>query len=180
MSNTQDAVIIVEYDPQWPALYEQERAQLAQVLGGLAVGFEHMGSTAVPGLAAKPLIDIMVLVEKMAGPEVYAGPLQSLGYWSPIIYKDHIFTLKGQPRTHHIHIFEQGSYEHLRHLAFRNYLRTHHEVAQEYSALKRQLAEKYKLDRDNYTESKTGFIKALEILALQEFYPDYHKREEED
>jgi GrpB-like predicted nucleotidyltransferase (UPF0157 family) len=137
----------------------------------MIVGIEHFGSTAIPGLAAKPTIDIPVLVEQLQREEVYATPLHALGYLPqafPGAAPDHVLLRKGQPRTHHLHIVPQGSYEHRRHLAFRDYLRTHPDTAHAYAVLKIRLAQMYPADRETYSHAKTEFVRAIEALVLQE------------
>ena len=166
-----DTILIVPYDLQWPVQYAEERHRILQVLGEMIVGIEHFGSTAIPGLVAKPTIDILVLVEQLQPAEVYVKPLQSLGYMPqafPGDAPDHVLLRKGQPRTHHLHIVPQGSYEHRRHIAFRDYLRTHPDTAHAYAALKAQLAQLHPADREAYSHAKTDFVRAIEARALQE------------
>lgn len=166
-----DAVIIVPYDPQWPEQYEVERQRIVRALGDKIVGIEHFGSTAIPGLMAKPVIDILVLVEQLEPDEAYIESLQSLGYvhqtW-PGDAPDHVFLRKGLPRTHHLHIVQKGSYEHLRHIAFRDYLRTHPETARAYAELKIMLAQVHAHDRDAYTNAKTDFVRDIEAKVLRQ------------
>jgi len=164
-----DTMLVVPYDPQWPAQYEAERTKIIQVLGDMIAGIEHFGSTAIPGLAAKPTIDILVLVERLQPEAVYARRLHSLGYMPqafPGDAPDHVLLRKGSPRTHHLHIVPQGSYEHRRHLAFRDYLRTHPDTAQAYAELKIRLAQMYPSDREAYSHAKTDFVRAIEALVL--------------
>jgi GrpB-like predicted nucleotidyltransferase (UPF0157 family) len=164
-------VLVVPYDPKWPAQYEAERTKVIQALGDMIAGIAHFGSTAIPGLAAKPTIDILVLVEQLQPAEVYATPLHSLGYIPqafPGDAPDHVLLRKGNPRTHHLHIVPQGSYERRRHLAFRDYLRTHPETAHAYAEIKSRLAHRYPSDRAAYSHAKTDFVRAIEALVLQE------------
>jgi GrpB-like predicted nucleotidyltransferase (UPF0157 family) len=166
-----DTILVIPYDPQWPAQYEAERIKIIQALGNMIAGIEHFGSTAIPGLAAKPTIDILVFVEQLQPAEIYAKLLHSLGY-APQVFPgeapDHVLLQKGHQRTHHLHIVPQGSYEHQRHLAFRDYLRTHPDTAHAYAELKIRLAQRHPSDREAYSHAKTNFVRAIEALVLHE------------
>ena len=137
---------IVNYDPQWPVLYEEEKGRILGVIGRRIVAIEHIGSTAVRGLAAKPIIDIMVAVRHLIDAGECIEPLQSIGYeYVPefeVEIPERRFFRKGPPeaRTHHIHMIELTSEFWGRHLLFRDYLRTHPEAAQQYYQLKKELA----------------------------------------
>lgn len=157
-------VEIAEYDPAWPAAYERERALIATTLGDLAAAIEHVGSTAVLGLGAKPVIDIMVGLRTLAHHEPCVPSLQALGY----TYKGeldipgrHYFRkpVRG-PRTYQVHIVEVGSDFWERHILFRDYLRRHRREARAYYELKLRLAAKFRTDREGYTEAKSEFIEA--------------------
>ena len=167
MSDPVVRIVIVEYDPRWPALYEEERARIAGALGDAAASIEHIGSTAVPGLSAKPLIDLLVAVARLAPPDAYSEPLQRLGYtYFPILGNANRYTFgKGTPHTHHLHIVARGSEEYALPLAFRDYLRTHPEAAQQYDTLKRGLADRFRDDRQAYNVAKTDFIRAIVARA---------------
>ena len=160
-------VVIVCYDHRWPTRYEEERAKILKAIRDKLVIVEHIGSTAVPGLAAKPITDIMAAVRRLADAEACIGPLQRIGYQYVPEYElelpERRYFHKGLPesRTHHLHVVEITSDFWRRHLLFRDYLRTHPEVAREYEALKRRLAERYRFDRQAYTEAKTEFIQAV-------------------
>jgi len=158
---------IVEYDPCWPLFYQEEQARVAEQLAGLAESIEHIGSTSVPGLAAKPIIDILVTVAHLGPADLYSQRLGSLGYtFFPVLGNAERLTFgKGSPHTHHLHIVVQGGEAHLRPLAFRNYLRTHPEVARQYEALKRVLAARFQHDRAAYNQAKTDFIRSSEAKA---------------
>lgn len=160
------AVMIVDYDPQWPILYEEEKARILGVIGHKVVAIEHIGSTAVPGLGAKPIIDIMVAVRHLSEAEQCIEPLQSVGYEYVPEHEDFIperrYFRKGHPETHrHLHIVEPTSDFWERHLFFRDYLRAHPKVARQYYELKRQLATKSGSDRQTYTDAKTPFIESV-------------------
>lgn len=158
---------IVKYDPVWPRLYEEEAKFLRERFGPEAiVRIEHYGSTAVPGLAAKPVIDILVEITSFEAAEREIVPvLDNLGYrhdW----YKDHLAFFKGyfsdNPVKYHLHM-APGDHRLWEGLLFRDYLRTHPETAKEYEELKYRLAEEHHFDREAYTDAKTAFV--LEITA---------------
>jgi GrpB-like predicted nucleotidyltransferase (UPF0157 family) len=168
MSDPVVRVVIVEYDARWPALYDEERERVAAALCTVAKSIEHIGSTAVPGLSAKPIIDILVSVDRLGPPDLYGEPLGRLGYtFFPMLGNAdrHAFG-RGIPHTRHIHIVQHGGAEHVRPLAFRDYLRAHPEAARQYDALKRGLAGRFRNDRQAYSMAKTDFIRAVEASAL--------------
>ncbi len=163
-------VIVVDYNPAWPRRYEEERARIVAALGDLALTIEHVGSTAVPGLAAKPVIDIMIGVRELADGQACIGPLRSLGYeyrGDGGIPDRHYFR-KGAPRSHHLHLVEHESEFWERHILFRDRLREDPELAREYGALKKELAVQYRTERLAYTEAKSPFIKAALAQAREE------------
>jgi GrpB-like predicted nucleotidyltransferase (UPF0157 family)/predicted phosphodiesterase len=172
-----DVVRLVPYAAEWPVLYEQERARLQAAIGGQVLDIQHVGSTAVPGLAAKPILDIAVAVADFDEARRCIAPLEGLGYTyrgENGIPRRHYF-VKGEPRTHHLHMLERDSDEWRRHLFFRDHLRAHDEVARAYARLKQSLAERYPHDRGAYTEAKGAFIarvlgnaESAEGIGLQE------------
>ena len=152
---------IVEYDPAWPAAYRVERDRLAPLLP-TGVQLHHFGSTAVPGLAAKPVVDMIALVEDFDAP--IAALTQRGGYQYPqafnatLIHRRFLCYPTAAHRTHHLHLVDEpGELE--RRLRFRDRLRADPVVAGEYVALKRALAERYSDDREAYTEAKSEFVK---------------------
>ncbi len=158
-------VIVVEYDPSWPERYERERASIVEALGDVMEGvvhIEHVGSTAVPSLAAKPIIDIMIGVRELPVGEGCIQPLESLGYEyrGEAGIPGRYYFRKGNPRSHHLHMVQHGTEFWQRHLLFRDLLRERPAVAREYAALKKELAAQYRTDRLAYTEAKTPFIDA--------------------
>lgn len=169
-----DPVTVADYDPRWPVLFQEERARIAEALGELALAIEHVGSTAVPGLAAKPVIDIMIGVRELAAGERCVAALEDLGYeyrGDGGIPDRHYFR-RGAPRTHHIHLVAFGGDFWDRHIRFRDLLRERPDVAEQYAALKRQLAAQYRTDRLAYTEAKTPFIEgALENASRSAAHP---------
>lgn len=158
-----EAVAVVPYDPTWPTQFETERTRIAAALGDLALEIHHIGSTAIPGMDAKPIIDTMMTVRHLDDAIDCIAPLQALGY-AFIDYPqntDRRFFRKGKPRTHHLHIVEAGSQSLIDHLAFRDALRTDADLRREYQELKRALRTKYKHDRATYSESKGAFVQKV-------------------
>ena len=160
-----DEVQIEAYDPAWPALYLDEARRLGSVFrGGTLLTMEHIGSTAVPGLAAKPVIDLMGLVKSLdAARQSLIAPIEALGYayWADNPAPDRMFFVRGLPpapcRTHHLHLVERPS-ELRRHLVFRDELRRDPELLLAYAELKWRLAKEHKGDREAYTSAKKAFI----------------------
>ncbi len=155
-----DPIEIVAYDPTWPARFEQERQRLEHALGSAAVAIEHIGSTAVPGLIAKPVIDMLVgLRDYPLQPERVAAA-ERIGY----VYRGEFgipgrqYFRRGSPDAHHVHAVLHGGGHWLRHVAFRDWLREHGEDAAHYGELKLRLAAEHRDDRARYTESKAEFI----------------------
>jgi GrpB-like predicted nucleotidyltransferase (UPF0157 family) len=136
-----DTVVLVPYDEAWPSLFVEERARIERALGSWAEGIEHVGSTAVPGLAAKPILDIMVGVGSLRDAEQYIRPLEQLCYEcrGEAGVPGRLFFRKGDPRSHHLHVTEIGSEFWERHLVFRDYLRAHPGTAREYARIKQHL-----------------------------------------
>jgi GrpB-like predicted nucleotidyltransferase (UPF0157 family) len=162
------------YDPRWPIDFGIERDRIARALGPIARRIDHHGSTAVPGLDAKPIIDIQVSIERLQPMEPYAAPLAALGYVHVPSADDAVcpfFHRPGAwPHTHHVHVVEAGGEEETRTLAFRDFLRAHHEVAQEYLALKKRLAGTADAadpaSREAYAKAKTAFVEGVVRKAL--------------
>jgi len=169
MSEPVVSIEIVEYHPRWPVLYAEERACVVAQLGDMVESIEHIGSTSVPDLSAKPIIDILVTVARLGPVDPYIERLGSLGYtFFPVLGNADRYAFgQGSPHTHHIHIVEHGGEEHIRPLAFRDYLRMHPEAARQYETLKRQLAERFHGDRQAYNQAKTDFIRSITDLAIR-------------
>ena len=157
-------VELVEYDPSWPALYETERERLEPLLPG-ALEIHHIGSTAVPGLLAKPIIDIVALVRDLDAP--IAALIDTGGYQYPwafnatLAHRRFLCYPTASHRTHHLHLVDDRA-ELERRLRFRDQLRADPALADEYVALKRALAARYPEDREAYTEAKAPFIGRVE------------------
>ena len=164
-------IVIVEYDPRWPILFEQEKDAILGVIGEFVKGIEHMGSTAVPGLPAKPLIDICIGLEDIDDAMKCIEPLARLGYeyvpeYEKVLPNRRYFR-KGRPgkRTHHLHMWRINSQGWRRHILFRNILRQEPQLAHEYLALKQDLAKKYGNNRPAYSDAKSDFIESILVRA---------------
>lgn len=157
-----EPVWIVPYDPAWPARFEAEKALLEQAIGPWVTGgIHHVGSTAVLGLAAKPVIDILVGVKDLASSRACFGKLAALGYqYAPYRTDEMHWFCKPNPahRTHHLHLVPTGSRRYREELAFPDILRARPDLAQRYQALKQKLASEHHHDREAYTEAKQAFI----------------------
>lgn len=166
-------IVVVDYDPLWPLLFQKEADAISRILGDNLVLIHHIGSTSVPFLAAKPIIDIMPVVKDLSGVDAVSGEFVKLGYeyLGEFGIKGRRYLRKGgQERTHQIHIFQmEDDTNILRHLAFRDYLRSHRYVAMEYAALKKDLAARFPYDIDGYCDGKDAFVKKIENLALAEY-----------
>ncbi len=164
------AIRIVEHDPQWPQRGREELERVAEALGPIAVRLEHVGSTSVPGLGAKPIIDMQVSVTDIERQDDYVGPLERLGYLfapDPAFPDYHYFAKPhARPRTHHLHVCQQRSHQELRHVAVRDFLRAHPDEAARYEELKRELVRRHPQDRLAYVAGKDAFMVALEARAV--------------
>jgi len=162
-------VIVVPYDPAWPVEFARERDRLAARLGATALRIEHNGSTAVPGLAAKPIIDIQISVARLQPMDVYADALARLDYvhmphdddsFCPFFHRPAVW-----PHTHHVHVVDAGGVEEWRTLAFRDYLRNNAQAARDYGALKARLAVEFgggdAASREAYAMAKSAFIEGI-------------------
>jgi GrpB-like predicted nucleotidyltransferase (UPF0157 family) len=173
-------ITIVPYDVAWPAMFDAEAARVRLTLGELVLRVEHVGSTSVPGLAAKPVVDIQVSVASLQPMSTYLESLTHIGYSHvPVGAFDLVYPFFQKPTewpsTHHIHLCVAGSEEERRHLAFRDYLRGHPRVAAEYVTLKRQLAATHDgatlASRERYSLAKTAFVESLLERAFAESGP---------
>jgi GrpB-like predicted nucleotidyltransferase (UPF0157 family) len=163
---------VVDYDPRWPLRYQRERDRIAAALGENAVAIEHVGGTAVPGLPAKPVIDIMVGVPDIERAGQAVAGLINLGYqYVPELESqlpERRYFRRGTPETHHVHMVAVSSDFWEEHLLFRDYLRTHPQAAEEYGKLKRGLASRFRFDRDAYRAGKVPFIDTVVDAARRE------------
>jgi GrpB-like predicted nucleotidyltransferase (UPF0157 family) len=167
---------LVAYDPTWPAMFEVEAGQIRNVFQGLAMRVEHVGSTAVPGLSAKPVIDIQISVARLTPFEPYVRLLASLGYVHvPLGEFDRVYPFFQKPAdwpcTHHAQLCASGGEQEARHLAFRDHLRAHPEVAKQYLELKQSLAAKHHgatlESRERYSLEKSNFVEAVLEKAMR-------------
>ncbi len=165
-----EAIIITLYNPQWAIQFQGERASILAAFGELNAHIEHIGSTAVVGLAAKPIIDIAIIVASAEDAIRAITPLVRLGFtcFGEAEIPGRIYFHRHAYAPCHIHLYVRGNPELERHLLFRDYLRAHPETAQQYADLKFALAEKFRNDRPAYTEAKTEFIRGVEAMARDE------------
>jgi GrpB-like predicted nucleotidyltransferase (UPF0157 family) len=163
-------VEVVPHNPRWRDAFEAEAKHVAAALGDNVVAIHHIGSTAIPNIYAKPVIDLLVEVRDIAEVDVRSSAMESLGYEVMGEYGipgRRYFRKETREgiRTHHIHVFEAASAEVERHLAFRDYMIAHPGEAQRYSELKRKLAEEHPQSIDGYMDGKDGFIKEIDRRA---------------
>jgi GrpB-like predicted nucleotidyltransferase (UPF0157 family) len=163
---------VLPHNPQWRDAFESEAAQIAAALGEIVVAIHHIGSTAIPNIYAKPVIDLLVEVRDIAEADGRNSAMRSLGYevkgefgipGRRYFRKDN----REGIRTHQVHAFEAGSAEVVRHLSFRDYMIAHPEDAQEYSELKQKLARQHPENMDGYMDGKDDFIKDIDQKAAR-------------
>lgn len=164
-------IVVVTHDPDWSRRFEAEARVVGAALGPAAVAIHHIGSTAIPDICAKPIIDILVEAISVEALDDRAAPMEAVGYEAMGefgIPKRRYFRKDNEAgvREYHVHAFAAGSDEAARHLAFRDYLRAHPDVARKYSQLKLALAKQHPADREAYMEGKGPFIKAIQEVAL--------------
>lgn len=187
--NEKREIEVVPYNSAWPDMFAAEATRIKQVLGDNCIGIHHIGSTSVPGLAAKPIIDIIPVVRDILQVDQAEKEMQALGYtargeagmlFRRFFYKDNM------PRTHNVHIFEQSNAEIDRHLMFRDWMRSHADDRRNYADLKQRLAEKFTYDIDSYCfgkdqfvseiDAKTGFNVLRIVMALTQYeWDSYHR-----
>lgn len=166
-------VSIVEYRPQWREAFDDEKRLIQAGLGEVSAKIEHIGSTAVDGLAAKPIIDILIGLPDFSIADQLVPIIKSLGYEyfkkyeDEMPYRRYFAKNSDEMRTHQIHMVEFNSEFWVRHLLFRDYLRQNPEIMNEYAALKKQLAEREWVDVNEYADAKTEFIKYIENKAKE-------------
>jgi GrpB-like predicted nucleotidyltransferase (UPF0157 family) len=174
MPSHEASVEIVPYDPSWPIRFQEETDVLRRALAAWLVGpIEHIGSTAIPGLAAKPVIDIMAGVQSLEVSRPAIAAAADAGYcYAPYQAELEHWFCKPSPafRTHHLHLIPVATPQWIRPIAFRDYLRVNGDVACEYEALKRRLAHEHRLDREAYTHAKQPFIDGITDIALETGY----------
>jgi GrpB-like predicted nucleotidyltransferase (UPF0157 family) len=163
-------VEVVAYDRAWPRRAEAEIRRILKATGGKFVAVEHIGSTSVPGLAAKPVIDLLGEVADIAQADACNSALKALGYQARGEYgipgRRYFCREEGARHTHHLHVFATGDPGLERHRALRDYLRAHNGEADVYGALKVELAWRFPADFEAYMDGKDAFVKELERKAL--------------
>lgn len=158
-----DPVVIVDYNPLWPEQFEALRSRLANILHGQTMAIEHVGSTAVPGLAAKPILDIDVLLKSADHLSRSIAALSSIGYCHRGdlgVAGREAFRAPAGDLRHHLYVCPDNR-EYQRHIAFRDYLRSHHLEANAYASLKRELAVRFRDDRQAYNNAKSEFVERI-------------------
>ena len=165
-------VYLEKYNENWKNMFEEEKQNLKNIFKDICIRIEHVGSTSVEGLSAKPIIDIMVVVDKFEDFE----KVREYFLIEPYSIKedsdsDEILVRRGseENRTHFIHVVEDGSNRCINTILFRDYLRKHEDVRKEYEELKIELAKKFENDRKSYTVSKNEFIQNILEKARNEF-----------
>ena len=160
-------LVIADYNPEWPSMYEEEKALILKAIGHIIAGIEHIGSTAIPGLGAKPIIDIMIGLHRLDDAAECIPPLEALGHKYHPEFEDQVperrFFRKGpdEARTHHIHMVELASQFWNDRLLFREYMRTHEEDAMLYLLMKKELAVRFGSNRRGYSDAKASFVAAI-------------------
>lgn len=159
-----------DYSPQWPQEFQAEATRLRELLGDTLVEIHHIGSTAVPGLPAKPIIDLLPVARSLAAIEAATPMLEAAGYqaWGEYGLPGRRYFTKDRDgvRTHNIHIYQVGDPDIARHLAFRDYLRRHPAVRDDYAAVKRAGYARHPADIGAYSDHKNAWIKRIEQRAL--------------
>jgi GrpB-like predicted nucleotidyltransferase (UPF0157 family) len=156
-----EPIVVVAYDPEWPRQFQALAVRLRRALGQTALRIDHIGSTSIPGLDAKPVIDLQISVASFEPLDAYRLPLESLGFVfradNPDRTKRYFREPPGTRRTH-VHVRRAGSHSEQLALLFRDYLRAHPGDARRYAQLKQRLAVRYRNDRGGYTEAKGPFV----------------------
>ncbi len=161
---------VVPHREEWTAQFDIEAEKLKTIFGDQVINIHHIGSTAIGGIVAKPIIDILIEVKDIQAVNQHNSAMKELGYIPKGEYgiPGRRFFIKGSEinRTHHVHIFENGDSQVSRHINFRDYLNLHPDVARAYSKLKQELAEKYPHDIESYMEGKSKFIEEVEMKIV--------------
>ena len=160
---------VVAYNPEWPNLFLAESEEIQRVFGDEIVAIHHIGSTAIPGIKAKPVIDILVSVPRISQVDRFNPAMRELGYEplgeNGISGRRYFRKDTNGVRTHHVHVFQVGHPEIDRHINFRDYLRHHPEDARAYSQLKESLVQQYRFDSQGYCDAKSTFIQEIDRKA---------------
>lgn len=159
---------VVKYDEQWPKIFQTEKELISSKFGGDFLDIQHIGSTAIPQMSAKPIIDIVVLIPILEDAKKYLEPLKKIGYQ---FYKnrssvERLFFVKGEPPKYHLSLAQPEKFSFWkRQILFRDYLIQHHDDALEYEALKKRLIEKYPDGQQEYCDGKNEFVQKILMLA---------------
>ena len=166
-------IVVTNYNPLWPKEFEKEARWIKAIIAGNDISIYHIGSTSVPGLAAKPIIDIMAVVRSLEKVDAAAEKFSDAGYeylGEFGIAGRRYLRKGGDERTHQIHIFQADDWHNIgRHLAFRDYMRTHKKEREEYAGIKKALAQKFPYDIDGYCAGKENFVREIEERALAQY-----------
>lgn len=164
-------IYVVPHDPAWAQSYAEEVQLLRPVFGANLVEMHHIGSTAIPGIHAKPVIDILPVVKDIEAVDALNPQMEALGYHPKGEYgipgRRYFFKQGTKDHSHHVHVFQQGSPEIARHVNFCAYLRAHPEEAQAYSQLKIDLAQQFPHDIDGYCDGKDTLVRELDEKAAR-------------
>jgi GrpB-like predicted nucleotidyltransferase (UPF0157 family) len=165
-------VNVVPPNPAWPQEFEAESQQIALVMDNNLIQIHHIGSTAIPGIYAKPVIDFLIEVKDIGETDAQTTAMEAIGYEAMGEFGlpgRRYFRKERSPgiRTHHVHTYAVGSSEISRHLAFRDYMIAHPQAAQQYSELKQALAKRYPQDIEGYMDGKDEFVKKMEKTAME-------------
>ncbi len=163
-------VEVVPYHADWPEKFRAEANQLKTIFGNELLSVHHFGSTSIPGISAKPIIDILLIVRDIEAVDALAPRLEALGYHGVGEYgiPGRRFFYKGtsEIRSHHLHVYESGNPHIMRHLVFRDYMRSHPITARDYARLKEELAHEFPEDMESYIAGKNAFVREHEKIAL--------------
>ena len=171
MAAINEEVKLHEYNALWPSLYEAERQRLLSLLPGTFLDIQHIGSTSIPGMRAKPIIDILAGVDSMETARSIAATLCSSGYTTSAEFNESLsdrqwfMRWSNGHRTHHLHVVVHGSTAWVERLRFRDALRSSEKLAAEYAQLKSEMAARHSEDREAYTDAKSHFVKAVSRAA---------------
>lgn len=166
-----DEISISDHNPAWADMYSEESGRIWNALRPRVRDIQHVGSTAVPGMAAKPIIDILVATDDIVSErDAIIGELVQLGYVNEPHEDDseRLFFRKGSPRTHHLHVVRFRSWAYWEHIMFRDFLIDHPLSAEEYECLKYVLAERHRTDREGYVNGKGPFVEGVLWRAVKE------------
>ena len=166
-------ITVIEYSPLWKNKYKEESLLIRNILADNCIAIYHIGSTSVEGLAAKPIIDIMAVVRSLEIVDTVAEKFSDIGYeyLGEFGIEGRRYLRKGgDEQTHQLHIFQADDWNNIgRHLAFRDYMRTHEKEREEYAKIKIELAKKYPYDIDGYCDGKENFVREMEEIAISQF-----------